>query len=669
MGNPWEKYQAPATDGPWAKYSGQSSKASAPEEQGMGEQFARKVTDTLPAIGAVVGGVVGAGAGLLTGPAAVYSAPVGGVAGAGLGMAGGESLKNIINHYAFGDAQTVEDTFKKPLVAAKDGMMYEVGGQAIGQIPSLVKAGANGVKGLVAKQLGPSLEYTPIANKEAVEAAAKKLGIENVPKGFLTDNPTYQQLESGLSQSGSLPAKGIRENYNNFSKGLESATSKIADLKTPDSNFSLGTSIQKDIVDQVKANKAPTTELYNNVVPDLQKIPVNESVVNKVFGQLKKDPAFQTQQGQAFLNEHKDIVLQTPELASLKEVRSGLKDLVGPTSAPVDAKRVSALQDAITSIRNNSIEATKADLPKRMHAGVDDLLEKIALADSSHASNISDINSVKSLTGNKSFGSPSGFISKIGEMKESDLAQKASNLDVTTLKNLQQKFPSVFEKAKTAKINDMIQGSTNPSSGFSDVKFIKQYDNMSKEAKDLIFTPEIQSHIESVKTIKQAIPDKLGPSGTPGGQMMMDMFNPKRNALDYGIKKTLETATPKLELPADAAKVVQQMKATPKFQVLNGGGGTITKPVVFQNAAKNGQPSQNKTADQKQDEVPTKGPEKWASDGIEKVLDHDSSLDRSTIEELSRTKKGKELLIKASDLKPGSKAMDKLVGEIKDGAN
>ncbi len=71
-----------------------------------------------------------------------------------------------------------------------------------------------------------------------------------------------------------------------------------------------------------------------------------------------------------------------------------------------------------------------------------------------------------------------------------------------------------------------------------------------------------------------------------------------------------------------------------------------------------------KAADQKQ---PTKGPDKWANDGIKKLQQHDkdSSLSPDVLEQLKKTQKGKDLLIRASDMKPGSKAMDKITNEIK----
>jgi len=66
-------------------------------------------------------------------------------------------------------------------------------------------------------------------------------------------------------------------------------------------------------------------------------------------------------------------------------------------------------------------------------------------------------------------------------------------------------------------------------------------------------------------------------------------------------------------------------------------------------------------------EEPKNGPEKWASEGLQNLKEH--SRDPASIdamkEELMKTNAGKSLLYQASDLKPGSKAMDALLEKIR----
>jgi hypothetical protein len=522
--------------------------------------------------------------------------------------------------------------------------------------PGILKGAGKAGKDLIAKKLGQNIEFTPVANKDAIEAAAKDLGISSVPKAVLTDNPTYQKLESGLAQSGSFPAKNIREQYNQFFKAIDDASEKIASLKTPESDFALGQKIQEGLTKNVGDARAPVSKMYEDLTPHLKKIEVNPQVVNKQFGALKRNPLFQTKDGMAMLEEYKTAASQQPELASLKEWRSTLRDSVAPNASPLEAKRMDAISDAVTSIRDNSIHALKEHMPKEFHGEVDNLIDDISLADAAHSSNIKDINAIKGIVGNKDFKSPSTFVNKLGEMKESEIAQKASNLDVASFRNLKDKNPQVFETAKTARVNDMIQNSTNPVSGFSDARFLKQYQGLDQEMKDILFDPKMQSHINSLQTLRQAIPAKLGPSGTPEGQMLMDMFNPKRNALDFGIKKVLGSKP--------SAATVAPEASSNKTLVTN-----ILKMVSSKGGAQNVSEGQFQRAAEREKGAPSelKGNEKWALDGFSKAIKHsgnDSLKDPATVEKLFTTSAGKKLLVAASDLTPGSKAMKDVVTKI-----
>lgn len=63
-------------------------------------------------------------------------------------------------------------------------------------------------------------------------------------------------------------------------------------------------------------------------------------------------------------------------------------------------------------------------------------------------------------------------------------------------------------------------------------------------------------------------------------------------------------------------------------------------------------------------DAPAKGRDKWASDGFDKVSQHapDEQLDKAV---LMGDPRSKELLIQASDLKPGTPAMEKMLAKIK----
>lgn len=58
--------------------------------------------------------------------------------------------------------------------------------------------------------------------------------------------------------------------------------------------------------------------------------------------------------------------------------------------------------------------------------------------------------------------------------------------------------------------------------------------------------------------------------------------------------------------------------------------------------------------------VELRGEDKWAADGAENLKAHDPSVTDEQIQKLSKSKKGREILMQASSFKPGSKAMNNL---------
>lgn len=107
-------------------------------------------------------------------------------------------------------------------------------------------------------------------------------------------------------------------------------------------------------------------------------------------------------------------------------------------------------------------------------------------------------------------------------------------------------------------------------------------------------------------------------------------------------------------------KVSKALLSAPKFANLQ-----ATNPKAFQAVAqsllnKSGQGPNIKSAER--NEEPSKGPSKWAKDGIAKLKQHFPS---GSFDKLLATPEGKKLLIAASDLKPGSKAMQDVLAQIK----
>lgn len=209
--------------------------------------------------------------------------------------------------------------------------------------------------------------------------------------------------------------------------------------------------------------------------------------------------------------------------------------------------------------------------------------------------------------------------------------------------------PEKFEYLKGAVLENLVK--RDPESNFT----FKQLHNSMRNKKNslsAIFEPE--ELLDSAGLVR--LGDRFGnpvlsTSGTGASLSFQDLTKSASNlSVDaLAIRNANKAAATKLTPASAAAGASAPRDVTPRLKELPAklAGALAASPV-----------------DSK--DTPKKGPEKWMKDGIDRVIKHDQSgIDRTTLESLKNTKKGRELLFRASSLSIGSKAMDKVLSEIK----
>lgn len=216
-------------------------------EAGLGERLTRATLKSLPAAGAMFGGAAGAVMGLPAGPAAIAT----GVGGAGLGAATGEALKNLGERYLLGDEKTREDIYAGPAKAALEGVTYEMGGQALGAVPGLIKDSLHGLA-------------TP-TSKAAEKFAVNSTGATGAQSSKFADDAGRQLLDRKLVRFG--------DNAENIAKRVGAASDDASSL----------------IDSSLKALDANgVTASADNVVSELQKTIANMKRDPSKVGTVKK---------------------------------------------------------------------------------------------------------------------------------------------------------------------------------------------------------------------------------------------------------------------------------------------------------------------------------------------------------------------------------------------
>jgi hypothetical protein len=179
--------------GPWTKYqqkpaeietmpAGAPSQIEAPEDtwRGTVSRFARPA---LEGAGAAIGGIVGTGAGLATGPGAPIASPALGVAGGAGGYAIGKNIADRLDEtLGLRQPQGMADTAVETASDLGTGAALEMGGQVAGPIiGAAVRKAGQGI-GAVAK---PLIGKITGAGPEAITQALKGEGLTQASSPFV----------------------------------------------------------------------------------------------------------------------------------------------------------------------------------------------------------------------------------------------------------------------------------------------------------------------------------------------------------------------------------------------------------------------------------------------------------------------------------------------------
>lgn len=254
-------------------------------EQGLGERIARGAINTLPVIGGVAGGLVGAAAGL---PIPVAGSAAGGVVGAGLGAGAGQSLKNIAEKYLLGDDKSETNPSLDAALAVKDGMMYEMGGQALAKGLEVAKPFVSDKLNSLGKKLGSVAEDLAVNATGATGRQAEKFrdgaGRELLDRGLIKfgdnaeniANRTAAEMDkaTGVIDSSlkKLDAKGVTASADNVVARLDQ---KIAQLRSDPS--------QSDVVRKLEGIVEDIIQTGNSNIP-ISQAEVTKRGFNKMAG-------------------------------------------------------------------------------------------------------------------------------------------------------------------------------------------------------------------------------------------------------------------------------------------------------------------------------------------------------------------------------------------------
>lgn len=546
------------------------------------------------------------------------------------------------------------------------------------------------IAGKAAESLEPIADAIAVTKKpssEAIQAAAKRLGFSASP-GMLTDSPVIQGTESSLSQSPSIPGALVRRSIRPVQKGLKDAAEDLVSGEPSAENgaYQAGNSAAGGIVSRLGekvSNVQAAYEPFNDELPKM--IPAMEDrweLADKLakVGEQHLDP----NEVEGLIRGVTNKVMNSESLADIEDIRKQLGQKISTALSSNDgalADTLTKVKDGLSNFRDQQfIKLAQEAYPGK--GGRDtgqDMVAEYQHAMGMHAALMNDLRDLGPVFGIKA-KNPRDFIDAFSEIPPEQLSKKLFQTNnVNAIQKVQQYFPEEFETIRKLKLQDLRKSSlANPidpeNSPVDPTKLISNINKIkSPEVRQILFGDKAKK-VSDMQTVLGSFPEKIGPSGTPKGEMFTHMADPMQQAADsikYGVYRALSSNTGAAvsRAPQVVPKILAAApEAAPRLApIINFSGSPNVRelPSVLPNAASASPGPQIPVTPVS----PSKGPEKWATDGFQKLKAHANEDDRALLDKnkgaLLYDPKTKNLLISASSYSPGSKPMDQILKNIK----
>lgn len=540
-----------------------------------------------------------------------------------------------------------------------------VGGMALDTATGAATGGILG-KGLdqVGKAIAPAAQsfaqkVRPAAaklNKDEILQAADKLGIKVTP-GMLDDTGFVERLESSLAKSPSFFGQRVAERQRAVTDVLSNAVKEVTSESTNLSPFQVGEKFKSGVTAKVGERLDPISSVFNEVAESTKHIPIREKSIDAITRNIEADDLYSLGVGS---ETAKKYVNALPNLKNANQVKSLMTALNEDLRAAQgsDKQVLGMIKDKLSRLENNSILRSAIESSKNPKEGqligkeiVGDLLD----ARKGYASLAQDVKSIGKdarIKGNN----PNGFLSNLEDVPSERVQDKFFNVENNrALTNLKEKFPEQFDLLRQGKLKDIsdaaVDNTVNGQGRVSTQRFLNEVRNLNPEAKDLLFK-EAASKIDDISTVQKSLPRNFNPSGTASEQNWHNvLYANGKDSLNYLLYKGASTNLGK--------------KVGSKVAGIGEDTFNSVRDVTASGVKKLASPAARMMPEQ----FATKGPEKWMAVGANKLQEHENSgFTPEQIEKIKKTKKGRELLIEASSMAPNSKAMNKIIEQIRSGS-
>lgn len=678
---PWEKYQQ-TSEGPWTKYSKQESDDGPSVAMSAIRQGAQGITGGLS--DELSGGIEAAGrvVGLkgLGGPIKDISlhedGPTLSVDDINAAYERGrnlerEGLKRDMEHnpvtsvgsQIVGGIVSPINKITKGMGALKTGAtlggVYGFGtSEADNVVDTAIDTGKGAAIGLgtgyvgqkIANAIAPTAEKVaskisqaiPKKNQENIIAAADRVGLKLTP-AMLDDTGFVERLEYTLSNSPSFLGQRVNRAQKQAYESLQSAVKEATKDATNLTEYEVGNRVKSGITAKIGERLDPISAVFNEVKESTKFIPISQKSKDAIIRNIQNTDEYILTGGAGKANQYVEMLNRAQNADQVKTMMTMLNSDIQAAQG-AERQVLMTIRSKLGNLENNSI--TRAAIAQAKDAGLNqstgkrigaELVGELKEARQGYRKLMTDLGeTAQDARLGKTYG-PSGFLDKVESIPSERLQQRLFNTDnQRQLQNLAKNFPDEFALLRQGKLRDIAESAVGEQGQTSVKKFLNQVEKLSPEAQEIVFTNNGQL-LDDLFTLNNALPRNFNPSGsgTQAGWQEA-LYSNVKDIPNYLLYKGASTNLGKAigrSLDDGAINTVRDVTAS-----------GVRK---LQNPAVRGAAELFSTKD-------LRGYEKWATEGANKLI-QEAGFTKEELEEIKKTKKGRELLMDVSTLKSPEK--------------
>lgn len=588
----------------------------------------------------------------------------------GVGLVKGAARVGALTAAGMSDAETA------------DGVVEDVAkGTVLGAASAKALQNAQSLAGTATRALADKISpYRQKMNTEEIIEAARRMGIKVTP-GMLDDTGFVERLESALSKSPSLFGQSVARNRDKVTNRLNEIGQEVTAEASNQSPYQIGESFKEGVTAKVGERLDPISAVFTEVAESTKNIPVGEKSKAAIVRNIEGLSTYRLTGGKGKPGEYVDMIGRIQNVDEVKTVLTMLNNdiraasgsekqvLLGIKEKLSTLEKNSTVRGAISAAKEGGMRETTG---KRIGM---EIVGDLKDARKGYRELSEDLQGVAENARIKTQKGPSAFLDAVDQIPSERIQDKFFNVQNNRqLMTLKSKFPDQFELLRQGKIKDIVDrsvdNSVNGQGRFSTQKFLKEVGDLNDEAKAMLFEGKTNI-LKDIETVHRSLPRNFNPSGTASESGWQDaIYRNVRDLPTYALYRAASTNLGKgiSDSLIKAPQMVELYHKSPQAyhtivqKIENNVGFISPKQISVPKAADGKENNKDRPV------VDLKGANKWAVDGYSKLLEHDNSGSLSNdqaVEKLFSTPKGRDLLIKASDLKPGTKAMDDLMTKIK----